>query len=137
MSVPSVKERFTKACNLRWYTDACTRRAIKVVCRGEQIQIPEMADEKSFYGKRAHSRIAVSWMELEAQRRGVHINQNVWPRWKKDDCRISSGWFLVGDKHGAPVPRMPLAWLSRVFSRRAKGPDHFRKEKGRKEIFDT
>ena len=135
MSVPSVKERFTKACNLRWYTEACTRRAIKVVCRGEQIQIPEMADEKSFYGKRAHSRMAVSWMELEARRRGVHINQNVWPRWKKDDWRISSGWFLVGDKHGAPVPRMPLAWLSRVFSRRAKGPDHFRKERKERDFW--
>ena len=47
-----------------------------MVCRGEQIQIPEMADEKSFYGKRAHSRMAVSWMELEARRRGVHIHQN-------------------------------------------------------------
>ena len=80
--------------------------------------------------------MAVSWMELEARRRGLHIH-NVWPWGKKDNCRISSGWFLLGDKHGVPVPGMPLAWLSIVFSRRAKGPDHFGKEKGRKEIFDT
>ena len=39
---------------------------------------------------------------------------NVWPRWGKDDCRISNGWFLPGSKNGVPVPQLPLAWLSRV-----------------------
>ena len=108
-----------------------------MVCRGEHIQIPEMASEKSFYGKRAHAGMAVSWMEHKAQRRGVHIHHNEWPRWEKDDCKISSGWFLPGHKHGVSVPRMPLTWLSRVFSRRAKGPGHFPKDKGRKEMVET
>lgn len=40
--------RFTIACRLWWHAEVCTRGATKVVCRGEQIHIPETAYENRF-----------------------------------------------------------------------------------------
>ena len=87
-----------------------------MVCQGEQIQIPETANEKAFYGKRTYGSEVVSWMEHEARQRGVHIHHQMC-----GDYRLSSGWFLPGNKHGVSVARAPLPWLSRVFLKRVKG----------------
>ena len=67
----------------------------------------------------------------------AYPSSNVWPRWRKKNCRISSGWFLLGNKRGVSVPWLPLAWLSRVFSRTAQGSGRFRKNKARQERADT
>lgn len=48
-----------------------------MVCRGEKIWSPEAAFEKAFNEKGAYSRKAVSWMENEARRRGVHIHHQM------------------------------------------------------------
>ena len=69
--------RFTKASHLQRHAEACTRRVSMVVCRGEGIQPLETAYEKAFYGHRAYAGKAVSWMEHEAQRRGVHIHHQM------------------------------------------------------------
>ena len=48
-----------------------------MMCREEQIQIPETAYEKAFYGKTTYCGKTVSWMEHEARRRGVHIHHQI------------------------------------------------------------
>ena len=125
--------RFTKACHLQRHAEACTRRVSMVVCRGEGNQPLETAYEKAFYGHRAYAGKAVSWMEHEAQRRGVHIHHQMCVQGGERTSRISSGWFLLGNKRGVSVPWLPLAWLSRVFSRTAQGSGRFRKNKARQE----
>ena len=125
--------RFTKACHLQRHAEACTRRVSMVVCRGEGIQPLETAYEKAFYGHRAYAGKAVSWMEHEAQRRGVHIHHQMCVQGGERTSRISSGWFLLGNKRSVSVPWLPLAWLSRVFSRTAQGSGRFRKNKARQE----
>lgn len=52
----------------------CKREATKVVCRREKIWSLETAFEKAFYGMGAYSRKAVSWMEHQDRRRGIHID---------------------------------------------------------------
>ena len=75
MRVPSTKQdSHNWVGSLRRRAVVCTRGATKVVCRGEKIWSPETAFEKAFYGKGAYSWQAVSWMEHEARRRGVHIH---------------------------------------------------------------
>ena len=69
--------RFTKACHLLRHAEVCTRGVSKVVCRRERIQPPETAYEKAFYGHREYAGKVVSWMEHEAQRRGVHIHHHM------------------------------------------------------------
>ena len=69
--------RFTKACHLLRHAEVCTRGVSKVVCRRERIQPPETAYEKVFYGHREYAGKVVSWMEHEAQRRGVHIHHQM------------------------------------------------------------
>ena len=59
----------------------------------------------------------------------AYPSSNVWPSWGKKNCRISRGWFLLGNKRGVSVPWLPLAWLARVFSRTAQGSGRFRKTK--------
>lgn len=55
----------------------------------------------------------------------------------KGVCRLSNASFLPANKHGVPVPRLPLAWLSRLFSKWAKGSGRFRKNQARKTKIDT
>ena len=69
--------RLTKVCHLRRHADVCTSGVTKVACRGEQIQPPETAFERAFYGHRAYAGKAVSWMEHEAQRRDVHNHHQI------------------------------------------------------------
>ena len=129
--------RFTKACHLLRHAEVCKRGVSKVVCRREGIQPPKTAYEKAFYGHREYAGKVVSWMEHEAQRRGVHIHHQMCVQGGERTSRISSGWFLLGNKRGVSVPWLPLAWLSRVFSRTAQGSGRFRKNKARQERADT
>ena len=122
-----VSRKIYQAWNLQRHREVCTRGVTKVVCQGEQIQIPETANEKAFYGKRTYGSEVVSWMEHEARQRGVHIHHQMC-----GDYRLSSGWFLPGNKHGVSVARAPLPWLSRVFLKRVKGSSRLWKNQLRK-----
>ena len=48
-----------------------------MVCREEKNWSPETAYQRAFYGKRAFAGKALRWMEHEARRRGMHINQQI------------------------------------------------------------
>ena len=69
--------KLTKACHFRWHAEVCTSGVTLVACQGERIQPPETAYERAFYGHRAYSGKAVSWMEHEVRRKGVHIHHQM------------------------------------------------------------
>lgn len=65
--------RFTQTGSLRACRGFYKRGNQSRVPWRKKIWSPETAYEKAFYGKGAYSGKAVSWMEHDARRRGVHI----------------------------------------------------------------
>ena len=97
-----------------------------MVCQGEKIWSPETAFEKAWEGGLFLKGSGVDG--APGPTAGcAYPSLNVWPRWGKDGCRIFSGWFLPGNKHGVPVSRVLLAWLSKVLSNATNEIGHFRK----------
>ena len=88
--------KFTQAGSLRRHAEVCIRGVSRVVCRGERIQSPETAYEKALFGKRTYGGKAVSWMENESRRRGVHINHQMCGH---DGERVIAGYPVDGFPH--------------------------------------
>ena len=64
--------------------------------------------------------------------RCAYSSANVWPWWGKGHCCLSSGWFLPGNKHGVPVPRVSLVSLSYELFNTPKEIGRFRKNQASK-----
>lgn len=84
------------------------------MCREEQIQIPETAYEKAFYGKTTYCGKAVSWMEHEARRRGVHIHHQICGHGGERVFgeRVFAGypWVIFAWKHGYGLAAILRHW---------------------------
>ena len=66
--------RFTKASNLTRHADRCQQGQTEIVCRGEQVEAPESAFEKTFYSNGLSSCSSIQWLESEARARKTHIH---------------------------------------------------------------
>ena len=110
-----------------------------MVCREEQIQIPETAYEKAFYGKTTYCGKTVSWMEHEARRRGVHIHHQICGHGRERVFgeRVFAG-YPVGDfcLETWIWPGCHITALERLSKVVSKTPGRFRKKQARKRKID-